>query len=388
MSRRAVALIVGFTTATLLPAWSQAIIIGPTLDPHDNPDVVSQVAHDPRVEELRREANAFRKRIMSWKERDFLALFGKPVSPGTVNDALMTVEARTLGLSGMASSDPKANKNHTEAYPVADVGHLVVYFGHDGEHPVYALSYLKTDKDFLKLDRAGNLEKRLAWEKPRFARLIKEVARRWRQVVVWEIDPEKEKAQSQGLESGDFAIKIRAAERWGKERGYTLKYEPPVGDEEPSWAWFQGEVLMARAYHDRGFKGSEATPSHFEFYRPDGSLLRDEMGWPSLELVRWYRPGGEQRMACVEAGAIHENGAWRPYAWSWYDKRGKVVRKEEDSNGDGIPDVQGKSDLFNQKPQTPLSIDRSWAVNPTLIPEDHRNPGQPDPRVPLRRIPE
>ena len=145
---------------------------------------------------------------------------------------------------------------------------------------------------------------------------------------------------------------------------------------------------MATAYHDRGFKGREATPSHFEFYGPDGGLLRDEMGWPSLEIVRWYRPGGEQTTAYVEAGTIQENGAWRTRAWSWYDRRGEVVRQEEDSNGDGIPDVQGKSNEFSQKPHTPQSIDRSWAVNPALIPEDLRYPGQPDRRVPLRRIPE
>jgi hypothetical protein len=66
------ALIVGFATAALLAGSSQAIIIDPTSDPLDNPDVFSQVAHDPRVEVLRREANTFRKRITTWKERDFL----------------------------------------------------------------------------------------------------------------------------------------------------------------------------------------------------------------------------------------------------------------------------------------------------------------------------
>ena len=386
MPRLSGALIVGLAAVVLLPASLWAIIIGPTRDPHDNRDVINQVAHDPRVEAFRREVDASRERVLRWRERDFLALFGKPVGVAKVDDALMTVEARVLGLSGMHSLDPKVNKNHMEAYPVADVGHLVIYFGHDGEYPVYALFYLKTDKDFLKLDRAGNLERRLAWERPRFARLSQEVDRRWRKAIGWEIDAEKERVQTQGLESGDFTIKLRAAERWGRERGYTLQYQPPVGDEEPSWAWLQGEALMARAYHDRGLKGKEATPSHFEFCRPDGTLLRDEMGWPSLDMIRWYRPGGKD-MAYVEVGAIHD-GVWRPDHWDWYDDRGEFVRLEADSNGDGIPDVLGSSNLVGQEHYVPLAVESSWAVNPRLIPEKFRNPGQLERRVPLRKIPD
>jgi hypothetical protein len=379
-------IIVGCAAIALVPAASRAIIIVPTHDPHDNRDVINQVTGTPRVVAFRREADALRKRFLQWKERDFAALFGRSVRPNTLGDALLTFEARALGLSGLHSSDPSDNKDHTEAYRVADLGHLVVYFGHDGQRPVHLLFYLKIDKDFPKLDRVENLERRLAWERPRFARLIREVERRWRKTVGWEIDPDEEKARSQGLESGDFAVKLRAVERLAAERGYTLRYEPPRPDTAPSWSWYQRDVPMVEAHHDRGYTGEKATPSEFRFYRPDGSLLRDERGWPSLEMIRWYRPDGE-RMAFVEVGALRD-GAWRPRTWTWYDPGGKLVRQEADSNGDGIPDVRGESNLIGQERYVPMAVELSWAVNPGLIPERLRNPGQPERRMPMRRIPE
>jgi hypothetical protein len=214
---------------------------------------------------------------------------------------------------------------------------------------------------------------------------VKEVNRRWRQVVVWEIDAAKEKAQSEGLESADFKIKLRALERWGKEKGYTLNYEPPERKVPASWRWYHGEVLTAEARHNRGLKAGEPTPCDFAFYRPDGSLLRDETGWPSLQMIRWYRSDGET-FSRVETGSLHD-GAWRPTEWCWYDRLGQIVRNERDSNGDGIPEVHGASDLADQEPRIPLSVDHSWAVNPELIPMDLRNPGQPNRRLSLRRIP-
>ena len=372
--------------AALHPVTSQAVIIVPTRDPHDDRDIVHRVADNPHVVAFHREADAFRDRLLRWNERDFLAMFGAPIDASKGDEALMVGEPRVLALSGLHSDDPKDNKDHTDAFPVADRGRLVVYFGNDGKSPVYVLFYLKTDQDFIKLDRVANVEKRLAWERPRFVRLVTEVDRRWRQAVIWEVDTEKEKAQSQDLESGDFTVKLRALERWGKEQGYTLNYHPPEGDVTPSWSWYQGEVLMAEAWHDRGFKGAKATPCHFAFYRPDGSLLRDETGWPSLEMIRWYRLDGEA-LAFVELGTLRD-GAWRRAEWSWYNKRGEIVRTEKDSNGDGIPDVHGDSDLADQEPQSLLSVDRSWAVNPGLIPVELRDPGQPERRVPLRRIPQ
>jgi hypothetical protein len=370
----------------LHPVTSQAVIIVPTRDPHDDRDIVHLVANNPHVVAFHREADAFRDRLLGWKERDFRALFGPPVDASKGDEALMLGEPRMLALSGLHSDNPNDNKDHTDAYLVAAEGPLLVYFGHDGKSPVYVLFYLKTDKDFIKLDRAANVEKRLTWEKPRFVRLVMEIDRRWRQAVVWEVDTELEKAQSQDLESGDFTVKLRALERWGKEHGYTLNYHPSEGNVTPTWSWFRGEVLMAEARHDRGFKGNKATPCHFAFCRPDGSLLRDETGWHSLEMIRWYRLDGEA-LAFVELGTLRDR-AWQRAEWSWYNKRGEIVRTEKDSNGDGVPDVYGNNDLADQEPQSSLSVDRSWAVNPGLIPVELRNPGQPGCRLPLRRIPE
>ena len=118
---------------------------------------------------------------------------------------------------------------------------------------------------------------------------------------------------------------------------------------------------------------------------PDDSLLRDETGWPSLEMIRWYTQDDET-LARVETGSL-QDGAWRPTEWCWYDKRGRIVRNEHDSNGDGIPDVYGPSDLAGQLPRVPLSVDHSWAVSLGLIPMDLSNPGQPNRRLPSRRIP-
>ena len=372
--------------AGLYPVASGAVVIVPTRDPYDDRDVVHKIADNPQVVAFHRESDAFRNRLLGWKERDFLALFGPPVDASKGDEALMVGEPRVLALPGLHSDNPNDNKDHTHAYQVANVGRLLVYFGNDGKSPVYVLFYLKTDKDFIKLDRVANIEKRLSWERPRFARLVMEVNRRWRQAVVWEVDTEQQAGQFQGRESGDFTTKLRALERWGKDKGYTLNYRAPDEDASPSWSWHQGDVLMAEACHDRGFRGNKATPCHFAFYRADGSLLRDERGWPYLEMICWFRQNGEA-VAFVELGTLRD-GVWRRTEWSWYNKRGEIVRTEKDSNGDGIPDVYGNSDLADHEPERLLTVDRSWAVNPGLIPVELRNLGQPERRLPLRRIPE
>src|SRR5262249_53657773 len=150
--------------------------------------------------------------------------------------------------------------------------------------------YLKVNKDFPKLDRVDKLDKRLAWERPRFAELVNHVDRRWREVVVWEIDTEKEKSQYQGMDSGDFAVKLQGMLRWGQRQGYRLVHQPASGQQTPRWEWFHEGQLMAEVYHDRGFRGAEGKPSCFILYRPNGNRLRDDEGWPSLDYVRWYRP--------------------------------------------------------------------------------------------------
>ena len=373
----------------LLPSSrSQAIVFTPARDIHDDAKVINHVQEDPRVGGWRRETEWFRRRLMRWQVRDYHTLFGEPIEAHKVDDALMVGETRMLGLS-IHSLDPNVNKSHFDGYPVADVGRLVVYFGDDGESPMHVLFYLKTDNDFPKLDDEAKLEKRLAWERPRFARLQKEVDRCWREAIVWEIDTEKEKAASQGLDSGDYGVKFHAMLRWGQQKGYTLEYEPAGNGEPASWRWFHEGVCLVEATAEatpmRGGLDEELLPKDFVFYRPDGTCLRADTTSPWQTSIFWYWPSGKR--ARWERGNLHD-GAWRALEWSWYDTHGEIVRSEADSNGDGVPDVHGTSELFNHPPDLPLTVDRSWAVHPELVPENLRVPGQAERRVSLRRIPE
>jgi hypothetical protein len=171
--------------------------------------------------------------------------------------------------------------------------------------------------------------------------------------------------------------------RWGEQQGYRLDHSPAMDKETPRWSWYQGDKLVAEAYHDRGFKGSEGKPSSFILYRSDGTRLRDETGWPSLDMVRWYRPDGT--MVRYESGSLHKE-SWRPTTWGWYTKEGKAVRSEWDTNGDGVPDTYREGAFYERDPGLPLAVERSWAVHPELIPQEFSIPGQSDRRVPLRKI--
>ena len=262
----------------LLPSSRlQAIVITPTRDIHDDAQVINHVQDDPRVGGWRRETEWFRRRLMCWKARDYRTLFGAPIEAHKVDDALMVGEARMLGVS-VHNFDPNVNKMHFDGYRVADVGRLVVYFDHDGESPMHVLFYLKPDRDFPKLDDEAKLDKRLAWERPRFARLQQEVDRRWREAIVWEIDVEKEKAASQGLDSADHGVKLQAMLRFGKQQGFTLEFEPSREGEPASWRWFHGGVCLVEATAEATpppqDPEAELVPEDFVFSRPDGTRLR------------------------------------------------------------------------------------------------------------------
>jgi hypothetical protein len=379
MTHRATAALI-LLAVGLMPVASPAVVIVTSRDVHDDRRVVARVEKNPEVEAFRREVEGLRERLLKWKERDFHALFGDRLDPEKGDEALMVVEARALGIP-FHDPNPETNRQHRDAYAVGDVGRLDVYFGHDGESPMYLEFRLKTDPEFPRLDRVEALAKRLAWERPRFARLVKEVDRLWRRAVVWEIDPIREKEESRGLGSGDFAVKLRAAKRWGEERGYTFRYEMIEGEKTPSWMWLQGEVVIAAATGGAIEDGAEPIPDRFSFYRPDGSLLREEIPW----MIRWYRGDGE-KYALVETGEVRE-GAWRPSEWTWYDRHGDFARQEADTNGDGLPDVRGESSIVGEEHYRPLAVDQSWAVHPERIPEDLRELGQPERRVPIRKIP-
>jgi hypothetical protein len=370
-------------TTLLLPSGLDAGIIVLLRDPLDDTDVVRKVQEDPAIRAFQKEVRAFGKRLLQWKERDFQAIFGNArVQPGA-RYAMMSTEPRVIGMSGRRYADPKLNKDHTESYHVGNTGRLDVYYSLDGVTPVHVHFYLRADKGFIKLDRADKLQARLFWERAAFARVVSETRKRWREVVVWEVDADKQKAQSQGMGSGDLDARLRAMLRWGVQQGYRLDHQPARGDQTPRWTWFLGEKMMAEAYHDRGFKGAAGKPSNFIFYRPDGQRLRDDGGWPSVQMIRWYRPDGT--MVRSEHGS-QDGDRWKPTGWSWYDKDGKAVRTEFDTNGDGVPDRVLSGEFFARAPTTTLAVERSWAVHPELIPVELRTADDPSRRLPLRKI--
>src|SRR5262249_15244973 len=162
-------------------------------------------------------------------------------------------ESRAVGLSGIRYADPKLNKNHTDTHHIGDVGRIDVYYGIDGETPVHVHFYLKVDKGFTRLDRLESVDKRLCWEQAAFSKVVKHVEKRWREHIVWEIDAEQETKLNQGVDSGDYTIKLQALEAWGKQCGYRLDHRAAKGKQTPRWSWYQGDRLMIEVYHDRGF---------------------------------------------------------------------------------------------------------------------------------------
>jgi hypothetical protein len=351
-------------------------------DECDDRDAIWVVREAPAVKQFRRQMDAFTDRLRPLKEQDITALFGKPTPKPAKAFAMPVAQPRVLALSGLRYADEKKNKDHTEFYIVGDFAAIEVYYQLDGVSPAAILLYFRADEKFPKLTK-NNLDRRLEWEQERLGKLIEFFERRRAVVFVWEVDEEQEKNQYQGIDSGDFGVKLSATLRWGEQQGYRLVHRPAKDERTPRWSWYHGDTLMAEAYHDRGFKGTEAHPTHFLLYRPDGTLLRDDMGWPSLEMVRWYRRDG--LMVRSEGGFFHK-GSWRPTAWSWYTEKENAVRSEWDTNGDGVPDTHRAGDSSDRDPGLPLAVEQSWAIHPKLIPEKFSIPGQSDRRVPLRKI--
>jgi len=373
-----------FLLLCLVPVAGPAVIIEVLTDSLDDLKVVQKAQVTPKVVALGSEVEAVRRRMLGWKERDFHALFGKPVDARKARYALMCPEPRIIARSGRRYADPKLNKDHIDTHLIGP-GRIDVYYQLDGVTPSHVHFYLKTDADFLKLDRLGNLDKRLAWERAKFLAMAKRIEQRRREVFVWEIDVVRQRKKYQGMDSGNFDAKLDAMLRWGEKQGYRLEHRPAMNEATPRWEWHHRGRLVAEAYHDRGFKGQAGKPSYFILYRPDGTRLRDDTGWPSLAMIRWYRPDGT--MVRSESGKTHE-GNWRPTGWSWYDEKGKGIHTEWDSNGDGIPDAYSPGPAGSRDSGRPLSVEQSWAVHPERIPAAVAIPGQADRRVPLRKIPE
>ncbi len=104
---------------------------------------------------------------------DMRASDGGPKPRKHPNDLVLPVFAsREIGLSGLHSADPAANKNHTDLHALGELGYLELYYGHDGEHVQAAVLYHRADNHFVPLRSPEDFDGRLKWDQARFA-LIK-----------------------------------------------------------------------------------------------------------------------------------------------------------------------------------------------------------------------
>ena len=78
-----------------------------------------------------------------------------------------------LMVSGLHSTDPAADKNHTDLHAIGKLGYIELYYGTDGETVQTAVLYNHADKQFVPLKSPDDFEKRLEWDKARFALLKK-----------------------------------------------------------------------------------------------------------------------------------------------------------------------------------------------------------------------
>jgi hypothetical protein len=338
----------------------------------DSPKIIA-AANDPAVKTFRADLDALKDRLRLLKERDVIALFGKSVPKPAKTFAMPVGQPRGLGLSGLRYTDPKKNKDHTEFYRIGDTAGLKIYYALDGVTPMAIVVYFRADNSFPKLTR-DNLKDRLAWDRMRLRQLTDHLDRRRAAVFVWEVDPQAEKMLYRDDFSRDPKAKLAAWKASARKLG--LRYQYDSGSNHHRWYRPDG-TLAREAYAGDG----PQKPAVFIWRHKDGqSELRSEnSGNLTIHRWRWCRPGTTYNIR-YETG----NSSGRPDHWSWYDRNGKLIRSEWDSNGDGVPDRVAEDP--EGKASNPLRVEQSWAVHPRLIPNECRIPDQPERRVPLRRI--
>ena len=72
-------------------------------------------------------------------------------------------------VSGLHSSDPSLNKNHTDLHTLGNLGYVELYYQNDGQHIQTALIYFRADEQFVPLKSTNDFEKRLQWDRNRLA---------------------------------------------------------------------------------------------------------------------------------------------------------------------------------------------------------------------------
>jgi len=379
MSQRSTLPVILTATAALvlfsLPAQAQI-----PMDPGDEFDdwkSISAVHDKDPVKEFRKEADAFEKGLLKLKERDFVALFGKPVPKPAKTFALPVAQSRCISLPGKRYLDPGKNKDHVEFYMAGEDAGIQVYYHIDGVSPAAIALYFKVDDTFPTL-ADDNLNQRLLWDRKGFDNLLKFFEKRNAEVFPWEVDTKEE----QKLYEGDFSLDAKAKlDAWlasGKQLGYELDFqEEKPGFTSRHWTWYGKDGTVAReAYANAG-----KLPNYFIWRHKDGQgeLRRETMGRYVTRTWRWCRAGTGVNIRYETSNTDDQ----RPDGWCWCDKTGKFIRKEWDDNGDGIPDWTAEE--RDAKEGQPLKLEESWAVHPDLIPEGSRIPDQLDRRVPIKR---
>ncbi len=365
-------------------ATASASIIISFDDPFDKTAIVNQVIDDPRVKTFHEHLTAFKKKLLPLKPRDFEALFGKPVAKPDKKYAFPTAERRALGLSGLRYADEKMNKDHTDFHVVGEHAALEVWYGIDGETVAAIVVFLKPDKQFIVLDDADKLGQRLGWDRDKFQKLVWHYERQRASVFVWEID-DKARKQLQGVDSPDFAEKLKAWKKWGEAESLKLDYRLPDANSSPHWRWHDAKGKLVTEVMT-GETGADAKPHQFHVLHANGNPLREEWGDTHLQSVRWQTP--ELKNIRYDTGCM-VNGRWQGSSWTWWNQKEKTVRVERDDNDDGIPDwvKEGPADKDSKDLKVErLTIEKSWAINPELIPKECRVPDQAARRVPIRRI--
>src|SRR5688572_24212475 len=198
--------------------------------------------------------------MLRWQEADFLSIFGPPalrvdaiatpVPPGN-GFARLSVEPRAVALGGIreirsiGAFNPAFDKDHTDLYDVGSMGRIEVFFDQTGR-PQYIGFFMLTDAGFALLTDDSAIQRRLAWERPRFEAMRKEIDSRWDRRVPWKVDREKQRAQLRGLDSVDPSELWQALADWAEQKQYRGTTERQQDGRE-SRRWYDGGRVVAEA---------------------------------------------------------------------------------------------------------------------------------------------
>jgi hypothetical protein len=148
-------------------------------DEFDDKAIARQASERSDVRYAGRELDDFSHRIAAKQQQHIERLLGKPSGMQAKTYAMPVAQQRVLMISGIRMADKTMNKNHTDFYPVGDIGGVAVWYGIDGKSPEAVVVYLKVDKSFPKLSEK-NLKERLVWDADRLTKLFKAVEERQR----------------------------------------------------------------------------------------------------------------------------------------------------------------------------------------------------------------